>query len=55
MANQPEPTELVSVDDTIDGIAREALAEAKRVEETEKYRKQPGPVVPPQASETAPK
>ena len=54
MSNQ-EPTELVSVDDTIDAVAREALAEAKRMEEAEKYRKQPGPVVPPASSETAPK
>jgi hypothetical protein len=55
MSNQPRPTELVSVDDTIDAVAREALEEAKRMEEAEKYRKQPGPVVPPAASETAPK
>jgi hypothetical protein len=43
----PEPSELVSVDDNIDAIAREALAEARRIEEAEKYRNQPGPVVPP--------
>jgi len=46
--NQPESTELVSVDDRIDAIAREALEEARRVEETERYRNNPGPVVPPQ-------
>jgi hypothetical protein len=41
-----ESTELASVDDTIDGIAREALEEARRVEEAERYRKNPGPIVP---------
>jgi hypothetical protein len=44
---QPEPTEIVSVDDTIDAIAREALAEARRIEEQQRYRNNPGPVVPP--------
>jgi hypothetical protein len=39
---ETEPTELISVDDTIDGIAREALAEAKRIEEAERFRKSPG-------------
>jgi hypothetical protein len=43
-----EPTELVSVDDTIDGIAREALKEARRIEEAIRYRNNPGPVVAPQ-------
>jgi Protein of unknown function (DUF2934) len=33
---QAESTKLVSVDDTIDGIAREALSEARRVEENSK-------------------
>ena len=47
MPNDPTSTELVSVDDTIDAIACEALAEARRVEEAEKYRKNPGPVVAP--------
>ena len=47
MQSQPESSGLVSVDDTIDGIAREALEEARRVEESEKYRKNPGPLVPP--------
>ena len=42
-----EPTELISVDDTIDGIAREALAEAKRIEEAERFRKSPGPLIAP--------
>jgi hypothetical protein len=45
--NQPESSELVSVDDTIDAIAREALAEARRIEEAERYRNVPGPIVPP--------
>jgi hypothetical protein len=47
MSKQTEHTGLVSVDETIDAIAREALEEAKRVEEAERYRKNPGPVVPP--------
>jgi hypothetical protein len=51
MPKQPESTELVSVDDNIDAIAREALEEARRVEEAERYRNNPGPVVPPQKPE----
>jgi hypothetical protein len=47
MPGLTESTELVSVDDNIDEIAREALEEARRVEEAEKYRKTPGPVIPP--------
>lgn len=43
-------TEPVSVDATIDGIAREALEEARRVEAAEKLRKIPGPVIPPEIS-----
>jgi hypothetical protein len=46
MPNQPESSELVSVDDTIDTIAREALEEARRIEEAARYRSDPGPVVP---------
>ena len=47
MHKQAESTELLSVDETIDAIAREALEEARRVEEAERYRNNPGPVVPP--------
>jgi hypothetical protein len=47
MSTQPDSTELVSVDDTIDAIAREALSEARRVEEAEKLRTTPGPIVAP--------
>jgi hypothetical protein len=43
----PISTKLISIDETIDAIAREALAEARRVEEAEKYRKNPGPLVAP--------
>ena len=39
--------DLVSVDDSIDELAREALTEARRLEEIEKSRKQRGPVVAP--------
>ncbi|HEY2464165.1 MAG TPA: hypothetical protein VGI32_08900 [Steroidobacteraceae bacterium] len=49
-----EPSELVSVDDDIDAIAREALEEARRVEEAERYRNNPGPVVPPARPVTKP-
>jgi hypothetical protein len=42
MPNTPESTELLSVDDNIDEIAREALEEARRVEEGKKYRNNPG-------------
>jgi hypothetical protein len=45
--NKPESTELVSIDDSIDAIAREALEEARRMEEAERYRNVPGPIVPP--------
>ena len=48
LPDQPKAGELVSVDDTIDAIAREALAEARRIEEAERYRSNPGAVVPPQ-------
>jgi hypothetical protein len=47
MPDLTESTELLSVDDSIDEIAREALQEARRVEEDEKYRKTPGPIIPP--------
>lgn len=43
-----ESSELISVDASIDAIAREALQEARRIEEeAEKYRRMPGPVIPP--------
>ena len=54
MPNQPESGELVSVDDTIDAIAQEALAEARRIEEAERYRNTPGPIVPPPRTAIAP-
>ena len=46
-ASRVDSTELVSVDDTIDAIAREALAEARRIEEEQRHRNNPGPVAPP--------
>jgi hypothetical protein len=55
MPNQPETSELVSVDDTIDSIAREALAEGRRLEEAERYRNNSGPVFPPPNMMSAPK
>jgi hypothetical protein len=48
MPKQPESHELVSVNDTIDAIAREALEEARHQEEAQRYRHIPGPVMPPQ-------
>jgi hypothetical protein len=47
MSDPTETSGLVSVDDDIDAIAREALREARRLEEAERYRCNPGPVVPP--------
>jgi hypothetical protein len=55
MPQQPERSELVSVDDTIDAIALEALAEARRQEEAERYRNNSGPIVPPPKMMIAPK
>jgi electron transfer flavoprotein alpha/beta subunit len=51
---QSESNELVSVDEIIDAIAREALEEARRIEEAERYRNNPGPVVPPHTPLVAP-
>jgi hypothetical protein len=48
MPKPTESTERVSVDATIEEIAREALEEARRVEEAERYLNNPGPVVAPQ-------
>ncbi len=53
MANRRELPELVSVDATIDAIAREAFAEARHVEEAERYRNNPGPVGPPRSGHVA--
>ena len=54
MPNQPESSDHVSVDDTIDAIAQEALAEARRIEEAERYRNTPGPIVAPPRTVVAP-
>lgn len=48
MPNLPVSSNLVSVDDDIDAIAREALEEARRMEEALRYRSNPGPIVPPE-------
>ena len=50
MPDFTESTERLSVDATIDGIAREALEEARRLEQAEKFRNMPGPVIPPEIS-----
>jgi hypothetical protein len=47
MPDLTESSELISVDATIDEIAREALEEARRVEDLERYRNNPGPLMPP--------
>jgi hypothetical protein len=49
MPSTTESNELVSIDATIDAIAREALQEARRLEEAGKYRKNPGPLVAPES------
>jgi hypothetical protein len=54
MRNQIESTELVSIDDAIDAIAREALEEARRIEEEKRYRNISGPIVPPQNTPSIP-
>jgi hypothetical protein len=53
MHNQTESNEFLGVDETIDATAREALEEARRHEEAERYRSNPGPVVPPHISMVA--
>jgi hypothetical protein len=53
MSNLPKSSDLVSVDDDIDAIAREALEEARRMEEALRYRSNPGPIVPPGKSVVA--
>jgi hypothetical protein len=54
-ANSPADTaKLVSVDDTIDDVARQALEQARRAEEREKYRHHPGPIVSPQSGDDPP-
>jgi hypothetical protein len=47
MRNPSNPNDLVSVDDDIDAIAREALEEARRTEEALRYRNNPGPIIAP--------
>jgi hypothetical protein len=54
MPKQPESSELMSIDDTIDAIAREVLQETPRIEDTERYRTNPGPLMPPQQSVLVP-
>ena len=48
MADVPQSGDLVSVDEDIDAIAREALEEARRMEEALRYRNNPGPIVAPE-------
>jgi hypothetical protein len=50
---QSEPSELASLDQA-DAIAREALEEARCLDGTERYRNNPGPLVPPIVSVGAP-
>ncbi len=49
MTNESTSGELTSVD-VSDAISREALAQARRIEEAERYRNNPGPVGPPRPS-----
>jgi hypothetical protein len=55
MPDLTENSGLVSVDDDIDAIASEALKEARRLEEAERYRNNPGPVGPAPKVTIAPK
>jgi hypothetical protein len=55
MPRPPERGELVSLDETIDAIAREALAEARRRGEVERYRNNSGPAIPPPKMMITPK
>jgi hypothetical protein len=48
MSNPNKSNGLISVDDDIDAIAREALEEARRMEEALRYRNNPGPIVAPE-------
>jgi hypothetical protein len=48
MTTPPKSGDLVSVDEDIDAIAREALEEARRMEEALRYRNNPGPIVAPE-------
>ena len=50
---QPEPDELMSPDQA-DAIEREILEEARCIEGTERYRNNPGPLVPPTVAVVAP-
>ena len=54
LPTQPKSSGLISIEDDIDAIAREALLEARRIEEAERYRNNPGPVVPPQKGMVVP-
>lgn len=54
MPTQPESREPISIDDDVDAIAREALQETPHIEDAERYRTNPGPVVPPQQSVAGP-
>jgi hypothetical protein len=47
-----DSTPLVSIDRSIDEIARQALEHARRIEEEEKFRRHPGPIVAPGATKT---
>ena len=53
MPNQPKLSEALSLEDAINA-EHEAFDEARRIEEAQRYRNNPGPVVPPQTSVLAP-
>lgn len=50
MMNPHEFSELATVDNPVDAIAREACAEARHLEEAERYRNNPSPVGPPRSA-----
>jgi hypothetical protein len=51
---QPRVSEHLNIDDTADASSGEALQETHRLEDTERYRTNPGPLIPPQQSVVAP-
>jgi hypothetical protein len=57
MSSMRKPTEsgdLLSVEEDIDAIAREALEEARHTEEALRYRSNPGPIIAPDKPLVAP-
>lgn len=54
MRNRPESSKPLSLEDATNSAEHEAFDEARRMEEAQRYRNNPGPVVPPQISVLSP-